>query len=453
MKRKWISFGLFGLCWTAGTQAQAQLSIGAQVRTRTELRDGQGTPLHKGATPAFFTSQRSRLSVSFNSYRLKLGLTAQDVRVWGQDASTINRTTTADNNALMLHEAWAEISLLDTTVKVQTLNLKLGRQEWVYDDSRLLGNLDWLQQARRHDGALLKYDKASLSVHAGLAFNQNKEGATGTNYNNTPPGNYAATTNGGSMYKSIQFLYAAKKYKSGSTSFLFLADQFNKYHMNTANGATTKVFDKGAVSRFTTGFYTNTNFGKTNFSAAAYYQFGKNNTLQQTSAYLLSVAAMKTVSKKLAAGAGVDYTSGGTKGSTSKAFDPLYGTPHKFWGLMDYFYVASPFGKGGLVDYYLKSKYKASEKLGLTADLHQFNSATAIAIDGKNSNNRNFGQELDLVANYTITKQIGIEAGYAHFFSTSLLTAPAVKNIANARNGANWAYLMVNIKPEFLFKQ
>ncbi|WP_315822863.1 hypothetical protein [Paraflavitalea speifideaquila] len=40
---------------------------------------------------------------------MKFGLTVQDVRVWGQDVSTINRTTTQDNNGFMLHEAWAEI--------------------------------------------------------------------------------------------------------------------------------------------------------------------------------------------------------------------------------------------------------------------------------------------------------------------------------------------------------
>ena len=27
-----------------------------------------------------------------------------------------------------------------------------------------------------------------------------------------------------------------------------------------------------------------------------------------------------------------------------------------------------------------------------------------------------------------------------------------VKNVPNAKTGANWAYLMINIKPEFLFK-
>ncbi|WP_315822862.1 hypothetical protein [Paraflavitalea speifideaquila] len=74
---------------------------------------------------------------------------------------------------------------------------------------RLLGNLDWLQQARRHDAALLKFNSGPWILHAGLAFNQNKENGSGTIYNSTPPG-YAANTNGGAAYKSMQFLYAGK---------------------------------------------------------------------------------------------------------------------------------------------------------------------------------------------------------------------------------------------------
>ncbi len=59
------------------------------------------------------------------------------------------------------------------------------------------------------------------------------------------------------------------------------------------------------------------------------------------------------------------------------AFDPLYGTPHKFWGLMDYFYVASPFGGNGLKDFYLKTRYKISDKFLVNADFHQFNTAVS----------------------------------------------------------------------------
>jgi len=33
-----------------------------------------------------------------------------------------------------------------------------------------------------------------------------------------------------------------------------------------------------------------------------------------------------------------------------------------------------------------------------------------------------------------------------------LLTSPTVKNVPNAKSNANWTYLSINIKPEFLLK-
>lgn len=446
--KKWtkINLVLMVVCSVLATHTTAQVTLSGQVRTRTEFRNGQGAPLPIGAKPAFFTSQRTRLQFGYSMYRLKFGVTAQDVRVWGQDVSTINRTTTQDLNGLMLHEAWADLQLTDTSVKNKIVGLKIGRQELVYDDQRLLGNLDWLQQARRHDAALLKYETKDLAVHLGAAFNQNRENAAGTVYNSTPAGNYAATTNGGTMYKSLLFLYAGKKLSKGNASFLFVADDFSTYHMDPVTSV--KVYDTSTWSRATTGFYYNNGFGRVTLTAAAYYQFGKTATGQKLSAHLLSGQAGYAFSKKFTVGAGADLYSGGAGGATSNTFDPLYGTPHKFAGLIDYFYAANGFGRNGLVDYYIKSKYKPSDRFLLTVDVHQFNTAAEVSGYSQNS----LGKEIDLVATYALTKQIGFEAGYARYFTTALLASPAVKNIANAKPQADWAYLMINVKPEFIFK-
>lgn len=431
-------------------RSSAQLTLSGQLRTRTEFRSGQGAPLSEGIKPAFFTSQRTRLNLGYSTSRVKFFVAAQDVRVWGQDVSTINRSTTQDNNGLMLHEAWAEILLTDTSLKTGSLSLKAGRQELVYDDQRLLGNLDWAQAARRHDAALLKWDGKAVMLHLGLAFNQNRETSTGTAYTNATQGNYAGNTNGGAMYKSMQFLYAAKKLGKGSLSYLFLTDQFSKYRMDSLNGASVKTYQQNAVSRATTGFYFSNTFDKWGVTASAYYQFGKTSSLQKIKGYLLSLSAQYSLHKTFSAGAGIDYTSGGTNGTTSKAFDPLYGTPHKFWGLMDYYYAANSFGKGGLTDYYIKTRFKPSDKFSLIADAHQFSSAAAIRYAGKQQ--RNLGQEVDLVGSYGLTKQIGFEAGYSHYFSTPLLASAPVKNIARAKSNADWVYLMIIVKPEFLLK-
>lgn len=445
-KRTKTSSLMLVVCSSFSLYTAAQVTLSGQVRTRTELRDGQGSPLSIGTKPAFFTSQRTRLTVGYSLYRLKFGVTAQDVRVWGQDVSTINRTTAQDLNGLLLHEAWAELGLTDTAVKNKAVSLKIGRQELVYDDQRLLGNLDWLQQGRRHDAAVVKYETKDWTLHLGAAFNQNRENATGTFYNSTPAGNYAATTNGGSMYKSLAFLYAGKKLAKGSLSYLFLTDAFSSYRTDPATAA--KVFDSSTWSRATTGFYFNNSFNNLLLTASAYYQFGTNNTGQKVSAELLGLAAQYAFNKAFSAGGGIDFYSGGTSGTTSNAFDPLYGTPHKFAGLMDYYYAANGFGKGGLVDYFIKSKYKASDKLTLAADLHQFNSASEVS----GFATKNLGQEIDLVGAYALATQVVFEAGYARYFTTPLLASATVKNVADVKHSANWAYLMINVKPEFFFK-
>ncbi|MCF2442785.1 alginate export family protein [Dyadobacter sp. CY345] len=431
------------------SQSKAQLSISGQLRTRSELLDGQGSPLSKGSKPAFFTSQRTRLNVGYKGYRTNFYISAQDVRVWGQDASTNNRIVNANLNGFMLHEAWGEISLVDTnqTKLGKEFSIKIGRQELLYDDSRLLGNLDWLQQARRHDAALIKYGNKGFAAHLGFAYNQNSELKTGTLYNGVPNG-YAAGTNGiGTMYKSMQFVYLGKKLSQGNVSFLILKDDFQKYTL-TATG--TKTLEKGVNSRVTLGPYIQTKLGKNwNFTASGYLQQGKDKDGVRLSSYMYSVRAIYDVNRFISLGPGFDYTSGsGSRSNKNRSFDPLYGTPHKFWGQMDYFYAANGFGKGGLSDLYLTSTIKASPKLSIQADLHQFSSAAQIndAKDEKLSSN--FGEELDIIASYNLTKTISFQGGYCTFLPTNSLAQ--VKGVTDPKKMANWAYLMISIKPDFL---
>src|SRR5882762_4910028 len=130
-------------CNLAMFTAQGQMTLTGQLRTRTELRDGLGNLVPAGSKPAAFTSQRTRLIFGYKWDRLTFGVSIQDVRVWGQDASSISN---ADGNKLMLHEGWAELMLFnkaDTTIKskgIDLMSIKIGRQELSYDDVRLIGN-------------------------------------------------------------------------------------------------------------------------------------------------------------------------------------------------------------------------------------------------------------------------------------------------------------------------
>jgi hypothetical protein len=443
-----LGAGVIGAAVLSLGDAHAQLSVSGQLRTRTELLYGQGSPLSKGDNPAFFTSQRTRLNAGYKGYRFQFFVAAQDVRVWGQDASTNNRVTNANLSGLMLHEAWAEVSLLDTarTKAGKVFGFKIGRQELLYDDSRLLGNLDWLQQARRHDAALLKYENQGFTAHFGVAYNQNRELKSGALYDGVPVG-YPAGTNGiGTMYKSMQFAYLSKKWNSGLGSFLVLKDDFQKYTVGENN---TRTLQKGTWNRVTFGPYLQLKPGKAwNLTASAYYQTGKDKDGKSLSAYLYSVRGLYAANRVLSLGPGFDYTSGTTvNGAKNHSFDPLYGTPHKFWGQMDYFYAANGFGKGGLADLYINTVFKASEKFSITADYHHFSSAATIHNSQDQKLSGNLGSEVDIIANYNLTKAISFQGGYCAYKTTPTLAQ--VKNIADPQKMASWAYLMINIKPDF----
>lgn len=442
--------------------AKAQLTFTGQLRTRTEIREGQGTLQKKGELPAAFTSQRTRVNAGYTGYRFKFFTALQDVRVWGQDASSNNRTTTEANNGLLLHEAWGEFMLNDTgsLAKVENLSVKLGRQELNYDDQRLLGGLDWLQQARRHDAIILKFNNKGWMVDVGAAYNQNRELAANNIYNGVPVTSltnsvspYPAGTNAiGSMYKSMQYAYIGKSFHAGKGSFLFFKDDFSKY--TTTAGV--RSYERAHWSRMTTGVYLDATIKRVlKVETSYYHQFGQDKDGMFMAAHAASIAASMQIGRKLFVGPGFDYLSGDNGSVGNKRnyrFDPLYGTPHKFWGYMDYFYVASPFGKQGLKDYFFKIKYNAKDNLTLLLDAHAFEAGNIVS-DGKGGKrNPYLGTEFDFIARYNLTKLINFELGYSIVNATSTMASPQVKNVVNPEKFAQWAYLMINIKPNFLAK-
>ena len=486
------------------TQLKAQFSLIGQLRTRTEIRNGVANLPVKGAPQAAFTSQRARLTFGYKMDRVTFGLAIQDVRVWGQDASTISN---ADGNKLMVHEAWADITLLnrvDSTIATKAidyLSLKIGRQEMVYDDSRLIGNLDWLQQGRRFDAALLKAQHKGWALDLGVGFNQNTDafGVAGTYYTpaNVPtsalstqnvtlaiPSGFLPTTGKGGapvvtnavstngqnqQFKSFQMAYLTRKFKQTKFSALVFKDDFQKYRIDSIGSATAgyvygRRYDVlGTNSRVTYGAMltgqlgASTNPTQVLWQAFGYWQNGKDRDgLQIKSAHHYGANIM--IQKgALSAGPGYEILSGNNdatiqSGQTSR-FDPLYGTPHKFWGLMDYFYAGTGSPSGGLKDAYLKFKY-AGKRLSTTFDIHYLALATttynkmpdapaATPLTSK------LGMEYDLIANYSLNRFTTLEAGYAIMNGTNTLEYTKQGTMNQKDKVGTWAYLMINIRPDF----
>lgn len=424
------------------------LELGAQIRTRTEFRDGFGNLPPRDADPAFFISQRSRLNAGLKGDRYRIFVSLQDARVWGQDLSTINRNTAVDNNGIMFHQAWGEILLFDTTTTFNSFKIRIGRQELVYDDERLLGGLDWLQQGRRHDAILFRLDHKLSKLDVGLAFNQNKEALSNTLFNSTPSANkgypvaYPLGTNAlVNNYKSLQFLHASRNLGKHTLSFLFLKDDFQRFQKDSV-----VMYDKGVWSRITTGLYSVYNFSeKSSLTGSVYYQGGKSPIGQNLSALLASLYSNLKLGDCLFIGPGIDYTSGNNVNNlsgTNYAFDPLYGTPHKFWGHLDYFYVANPMLPSGLVDGYFKVSY-VKNKFKSSVNVHEFFIPTKLSVNGNKQSSR-LGTEVDFDFLYNLTPSVAFIGGYACILGTN--TLKVIKSVPAADKFGQFAYLMVNIK-------
>lgn len=397
------------------TNIHSQLTIDAEVRPRFEYRHGFKTLFPDDADPAAFVSQRTRLNAGYIMEKLNFCVSMQDVRVWG-DVPQLN---TADKNGFSVHQAWGEI-LFNPNI-----SLKLGRQEIIYDDHRIFGNVGWAQQARSHDAALIKYTKESFKFDLGFAFNQDGEALTGTTL--TTP----------NTYKSIQYAWVHKDWENFSGSFLFLNNGLQYTDTTNPDNNETRYSQ-------TTGAHLKYTKEKLDLVSNLFYQFGSDVNNNDLSAYLLSLEANYKISEQWKATLGGELQSGNDNGAPANgnndAFMPFYGTNHKFNGLMDYFYVGNHMDNVGLIDVYAKTNIKFNPKSSLNIAAHNFMAAADLPGD----TSKQLGTEIDLVYSYNLQKEINIKAGYSHLFASDGMEI--LKNNFDG-NTNNWGWIMVTIKP------
>ncbi len=398
----------------------AQFSLSGELRPRAEFRNGFKTLNTAETSPTLFVEQRTRLNFGYAKEKLTFKLSLQDVRTWGSTAQ-IYKT---DPSLLNLYEAYAAYNF------DKRWSVKIGRQALSYDNERFLGALDWAQQGRSHD--LLKFaykDSLGFALDAGAAFNQNI---------GTEPTKLSSTFyNGTANYKTMQYVWVHKDYKGGKISLLALNDGRQKADSTTA-------------FKQTFGLYAEQTAGNVNLHGEAYYQTGKTPTNVGTSAFMFSLSA--SLPKIFASPEiGLDYLSGNKSTSTKEnAFDPTFGTNHKYYGFMDYFYVGNGFGQdgktSGLIDFYLNTKFKAGSKSAILFNIHQFNSPVDV-FSGNQKLSRSLGQELDAVYNLNLTASVNFKIGYSQLFATKSMEVVKSK----IQKGPNqWAWAMFTFSPTFI---
>ncbi len=411
MKRKLISTVIATLIVFSAFGQQFDLS--AELRPRYENRHGFKTLLETNAKGSNFVSQRTRLNFGFKNEKLRLKIVMQNVRVWG-DVGTLS----SDDKASALHEAWAE-----AIVNTKT-SFKLGRQEIVYDDHRIFGNVGWAQQARSHDALLFKYTpNATNKLDIGLALNSDSQSNVDNLYSNA------------AGYKSLQYAWYHGVFNKLGVSFLLLNTGIEYLDVN--NEQTIDYMQ-------TIGPRLTYKSGKFNANAAAYLQTGKSKDSKVKASYFAGNIGYK-FTKEWSLGLGVEQLSGTNSNASStdiKSFAPLFDTNHKFNGFMDYFYVGNHANSVGLRDLNMTLGY-SKNKFSAKLIPHLF-SAAADVFDGATKMDARLGTEIDFTIGYKIAKDINLNAGFSKMFATE--TMEVLKGGDKDENNS-WAWVMITFKP------
>lgn len=417
MKQLYTTLMIAALIALWANSAKAQFTLSAEIRPRAEFRNGFKKPLAEVQDPAFFVEQRTRLNTSFTSEKFDVYISMQDVRNWGSTSQVYKTDPSLQN----IYQAWA-------AYKFNAKNsLAVGRMELDYDNVRILGNLDWAAQGRSHDLIKYEYKGERVKFHAGAAFNQDvstaePEKLSGTFYNVS--GNY----------KAMQFAWFHKDWERSGLSALLI------------NNGVQNPTDSAVNFSQTLGLYGTNKFENIGLEYDAYYQLGKNALGKDLKAYMFAINATFFKSKPNNLTLGFEYLSGdkSTTGSKDEGFNPLYGTHHKFYGFMDYFYVGNAHKNKGLIDAYVKGKFKTGEKSSLLVFVHEFMSESSIVTESSENLSPTLGTEVDLVYALNVAPGVGFNMGYSQMFYTD-----SMKYLKGVTNGkpASWAWAMISFKP------
>lgn len=373
-----------------------------------------------------FVLSRTRLPINFKRDWLEARVTPQHSGVWGQ----------AGKGGFNLFETWVKLSTHSGFFG------QLGRVALSYDDERIIGSDDWAMASLTHDVLRLGYEGHGHKAHVILAYNQNAD----------------VIETGGSIYEG-----GAQPYKTMHTAW---------YHYDVPRfplGASLLFMNIGMQSNLDDrkdrtwfqhllGGYLSFQPRRWKAELSYYHQFGKNENAIKIDAWMASAKLSFMPSERFGFTTGYDYLSGDKYFAVPtghnvgmilhnviKGFSTVYGSHHKFYGAMDFFYV-SAYHNGftpGLQNVYLKAFYSPLRGLNLSAGYHYL--ATATKLDGMDMA---LGNELEFQANYAISSDVKLSLGAS--FMKGYETMERLKR-SGINNQLRWGWISLSVNPR-IFK-
>ncbi len=379
---------------------------------------------------------------------LKIYAQGQDSREINSDRPDFPGVMGAEgDDAFDLRQGYVEIG----NAKKFPLTLKVGRQILSYGDERLIGAFDWNNIGRTFDAAKLRWEEKLWSLDA---FAASVVVPTRGQYNQSDFAN-GTETDRGQVLSGLYFTTTALPFQTTDLYALHLYENQNPKYLPTALGDTSfATFGLRVKSK--PGYFAaepspapadgkSATDGKSapapvplkkpvgfDYDGEFAFQTGKVRGLDLTAwavhggvGYTFDAAWLPRL------GIAYNYATGDRDplDGDIETFQNLFPTNHKFYGQMDVFSWQN------MHDLEVSVKLQPLKAVSLRAEFHAFwlastddawyraNGATAVRpLNALARDASNYaGSEVDIMAQWNVTKNISLEAGYSHFFAGDYL--------------------------------
>ncbi len=384
---------------TLRSQEFPVIGLDGQVRLRGEW-DGRST----GIDPDAATLSRIRVGVraQLESW-IRAYVQLQDARAWGTEGNTL---TDASADQFDLHQGFVEIG------KPNQIVARLGRQEMILGDERLVGAVGWTNTARSFDGARVTGQAGGFKWTAFWMNVAERDALVATGLD--PQANQGDNDDGWLLGG-----FASRPITGGSIELTAVADR-----------------DAATDESYTANLRVHGAAGLIRYEAAGAVQFGPDREAYFASGKVGVAHGRGTVALQL------DYLSGDDDPTDAerKAFNTLYATNHKFYGYMDYV-VAFPgqTAEAGLVDAMVRASLRMSPRWTMNADVHRFGTAAERA--GQHA----LGTELDAIADWTMARLASLQLGVGVFLPEDLAVT-LLPAFAGGNDPTYWGYAQLSLR-------
>lgn len=365
-----------------------------------------------------------------------------------QDSAALSddRSPSPENDHGQLRQAWVSLG----SPQDFPLTAKVGRQELIYGEQRLIGTADWLNIGRTFDAAKLRYAASNFWVDAFVSrpiLTELHEFDESDNYD-TFSGVYASTR------KLIPFQ---------ESQLYFLSRNVDEHPLSEVNDKKGEYPAASPRDIYTVGARVKSLPGKLggwDYEVEGAGQFGRyksSNTSPSLDQRAFAVHAAggytftdlfgtPRVSLEYNYASGDSNPNDGTHGT----FDNLFPSNHGLYGVMDFFSWQN------MQDLHAGASIKPIKNLTVRLDGHAFwladdhdffynANGTPRTTGGyglKPAAGNYVGAELDLIAAYAITPYAGVQAGFGHFF-----VGDYIKNslVATGSTDANFIYAQLTV--------